>query len=210
MDHKIPNPTLERLSMLYRLLEQLIARGEKTVSSTRLAAVSGIAAHSIRKDINCLGEVGAVGSGYDVAGLRGFLGERLGLDVKRKACLVGLGRLGSAIMAYERLSASGFEIVAGFDSSINRLETFHSNAPLFPAFEITEQVHRIGIDLGIIATPQSAAQDIAERLIAGGVQGILNFTPALIRRGDARVSIIDMDLVREMTILSAKVAQKQS
>jgi redox-sensing transcriptional repressor len=123
---------------------------------------------------------------------------------------VGLGRLGSAILAYERFSNSGYSIIAGFDSNINKLETIRTNIELFPAHDITDIVRRKKIDVGVIAVPASAAQESADRLIEGGARGIVNFSPALIQLKRKDVHITNLDIVTEFSILSAFMTLKQN
>ncbi len=209
MKNALPDPTIERLCSLFHLLETLAEQGLVTISSTRLAAISGMPAHTIRKDISCLGEAGRVGAGYDIQRLRAFIGNNLGLLQPRKACLAGLGRIGAAILAYEQMATSGFEIVAGFDSNINRLETLRTTIDLYPAYEIADRVRQKQIELGILAVPAEAAQEVAQRMFAGGIRGIINFTPAIISHAPGQ-AVSNMDLVRELTIVSAKIKKYSS
>jgi redox-sensing transcriptional repressor len=201
MRKDIPLPTLERLCKVHRLLEDLEKSGMTRVSSTDLSARLGVGPPSIRKDIGYLGEIGNFRAGYDIRTLRHHLENGLGLNKKKKACIVGLGRLGSAILHYERLGLNGFDIVAGFDSSINRLETIATVIELHPAHEITEVVRRKGIALAVIAVPSVAAQEAADRLIEGGIRGIVNFSAAVLRPVK-NIFVRDIDLVREFRILS--------
>ncbi|MFP4416086.1 MAG: redox-sensing transcriptional repressor Rex [Chitinivibrionales bacterium] len=199
----LPKPVVTRLCTLYRLLAELAAQGRKTVSSTELSGMLGVSAYSIRKDIAHLGEIGTVGAGYEIAILTDAIAGRLNLAIDRNCCIVGLGRLGSAVLDSDRFQHSGFRIVAGFDSSINRLETLRTDISLYPAYQIAEIVAQRRIELGIIAVPAPAAQQTAERLIEGGVRGILNFSSALIRHDHRDVFVTNMDFVRECTILAA-------
>jgi redox-sensing transcriptional repressor len=98
MIYHIPKPTINRLCKIYSLLEEFEDKAEVTVSSKAIGERMGVGSHSVRKDINYLGEIGTVGSGYEVSRLKAHIGKRLGLNVERKACVVGLGKLGRAIM----------------------------------------------------------------------------------------------------------------
>ncbi|MFW5775345.1 MAG: redox-sensing transcriptional repressor Rex [Chitinivibrionales bacterium] len=199
----LPKPVVTRLCTLYRLLIELGGQGAATVSSTELGGMLGVSAHSIRKDIAHLGEIGNVGAGYAVETLRDAICARLNLSRHRNCCIVGLGRLGSAVLDSDRFASSGFEIVAGFDSSINRLETIRTDISVYPAYQIARIASEKKIELGIIAVPAAAAQQTAERLIEGGVRGILNFSSAIIRQIPPDVFVTNMDFVRECTILAA-------
>jgi len=203
MKKHLPKPAIERLCILYRLCDDLRARAVQRVSSKVLGQLLGTGSYTIRKDINYLGEVGDIGSGYSPERLYNRIRFVLGLDKKRSACIVGLGRLGSAILAYERFADSGFSIVAGFDSNINKLETIRTTVELYPAYEIADIVRKKNIEIGVIAVPASAAQETADRLIEGGVRAIVNFSPALFSYDSSRIFVTHMDIIREFTILSA-------
>ena len=55
--------------------------------------------------------------------------------------------------------------------------------------------------LGIITTPASSAQDVADRLAAAGVRSILNFAAAMLDVGPG-VEVRRVDLSTELQILS--------
>lgn len=201
MIKQIPIPSVERLCSVYQVLEHLEENGVQTVSSTELGKQLGANANSIRKDINYLGEIGNCRAGYAVGKLKELLIVKLGLNKTRTTCVVGLGRLGSAILNYERLAGSGMGIVAGFDSNINKLETIRTDIPLYPAHEIASVVQRKKIELAVVAVPAQAAAETARRLIDGGIRGIVNFSTAVMQpcRG---VFIRNIDLVGECRIVS--------
>ena len=203
----IPAPTLSRLSAIYRCLMQLGAQGVKSVSSAELAQMIGSASHSIRKDMSIIGDMGIQGTaGYNVEYLKQHLATALAFDVPRKDCVVGTGRLGAAILAYGGFAEGGFNLVAGFDSSINVVESLKTSIPLFPASEIPSIVSRMGIELDIVTVPASAAQITVDRLVSGGIKGIVNFSAAAMTSDRADVFIRNMDIVTEFTFLSAMIA----
>jgi redox-sensing transcriptional repressor len=201
----IPTPSLSRLCLIYDLCEDLTLEGIEAVSSSDLAKRLGVAAHNIRKDICYLGEVGTTGAGYNVTALRNHIGTHLMLGQERRACVVGLGRLGTAILEYPRLFTRGYKIIAGFESSTNRLETIHTSIKVYPSYEMTDIVRREGIEIGILAVPATAAQSTADDLIAGGVKGILNFSPTVISSDKYGIIIRNIDLINELRIVSTQI-----
>ena len=181
---QIPFPAKERLLYLMRLLER--AGSEGPITSARIEAFTGWASHTIRKDISFLGAAveaegaaGTVGSsgGYDPAALVSLIKKALGLEKRRKFCVVGLGRLGSAYLNVPDLAGSEFELAAGFDTNVNRTEILKSPAPLYPAYKMGEVIGRFSIEIALLCVPAEAAQATAERLAAAGIRGILNFAP---------------------------------
>ncbi len=194
--------------MVFQLCDRLTVQGETRVSSTEIGRKLGVTAHTVRKDINYLGEIGDTGSGYEVTRLRQHLGDTLGFNRVRKACVVGLGRLGSAMLDYEKFVPGGFSVVAGFDVNINRLETIRTGIDVYPSYEIAEIVRRRDIELALIAVPAAAAQDVADALVLGGIKGIVNFAPVVITPSSDDVSVRNMDVLNEMRILLSLMTLK--
>ena len=188
--------------MLYRFLQKLENEGFTTISSSKIAEQLGLGSHNIRKDIGYLGEIGITGSGYDIKKLKNHISTNLGLDRGKKACVVGLGRLGSAIMNFDKFEFNDYQIVAGFDSNINVLETIKTNIDVYPAYLIPDIVKRFEIELAVITVPESAAQSVSEKLIKGGIKGIVNFTPFVIKPTRKNVYIRNIDVICEFDILS--------
>ena len=201
MNKKIPIPSIERLCSMYHLVEQLEEDGLRSISSVEIGRQLGVNANSVRKDINYLGEIGNCRAGYSLKKLKENLIKTLQINRIRSTCIVGLGRLGTAILEYDRLSKSGFGIVAGFDSNINKIETIQTSVPLYPANEISTIVKREKIELAMLAVPAHAAAESAKRLIEGGILGIVNFSIAVIKP-EKGVCVRNIDLVGELRIVS--------
>ena len=205
---QIPAPARERLLYLMRTLEHT---QEKILSSAQIEALTGWSSHTIRKDISYLNENEGVpvgsSSGYEKETLLPVIKKALGLNRKRKFCIVGLGRLGSAYLnlGNNRSGAmndasggatggnsstaggnpgiampdlDGFELAAGFDTNVNRIEILPSPVPLYPAFKMGEVIGRFEIEIALLCVPAAAAQTAAEKLAAAGIKGIVNFAPA--------------------------------
>lgn len=201
---QIPFPVLYRLSCLFSILEKMEAEGVLKVSSAELGRMLGQSSHTIRKDIHHLGAAGAAGNKYGIHDLKELISRGLGYETATRCCVVGLGRLGTALLEHplgdER---SGYQIVAGFDSNINRLETIRTTVALFPAYRIADIVRQLKIDLALIAVPQSQAQEAADRCSEGGVHGILNFTSTVIVPKNSGVHVRTIDIAGELRLLAA-------
>lgn len=196
--------TIERLCRVYGHLDRLRERGVQTVTSKELAAAAGATHDTLRKDLSVLGVTGFTRAGYPVASLRQTLGEKLNLTRPRTAALVGLGRLGTALLDYARFSENGFEITAAFDSSINKIERIRSNVAIFPVRRLKEIVGERAIELGIIAVPADAAQTVADDLVEAGVAGILNFSPVVVQTPE-RIIHVDIDFTNALRFIAARM-----
>jgi redox-sensing transcriptional repressor len=148
------------------------------LKSGGIEALTGWARETIRKDLSCLnGEAAGSAGGYRAQVLIPALKRALGLDSPRRYCIVGLGRLGSALLNEESFARGEFELAAGFDTNVNRVEILGGKTPLYPSYKMSEVISRLGIAIAILCVPREAAQSAAEKLAAAGIQGILNFTP---------------------------------
>lgn len=203
----IPAPAASRLARLTVILDNLDREGRTILSSSQLSTLSGYPAHTIRKDISYLGNPGLNGAGYETALLRDFIRFELNLEKPVRACIAGLGKLGSSILSYQGFLTQGIEIVAGFDSSINKIEQFATEAQLFPSYEIEEQASRLKLELGIIAVPQQEAQKTANRMIAGGITGILNFAPATLEVPES-IKVKNLYVAEELMVLATQIRSK--
>ena len=76
---KIPEATVARLPIYLRSLLEVAGDGMPTISSERLAELSGFNAAKVRKDLSYLGSYGTRGVGYDVAYLIHQIRRELGL-----------------------------------------------------------------------------------------------------------------------------------
>jgi redox-sensing transcriptional repressor len=135
-----------------------------------------------------------------VAELRDVVGARLGFERSLSACLVGIGRLGGAIL-HRTEGRDRYRLAAAFDASMNRIELTRTEVPLYHSSEISRVVREKGISLGIIAVPAEAALDAAQRLIEGGVRGIVNFASVII--SDRRVIVRNVSLTGELDVIAA-------
>ena len=174
----------DRFLQLLRLLEKYAATGETgPVTSAQIERLTGWSRDTIRKDISCLAAGVAIGgnSGYELEILVPLIKQALGLDRRRKFCVVGLGRLGSACLNFTPPELVEFELAAGFDTNVNRVEILSSPVPLFPAYKMAEVISRLGIEIAMLCVPATAAQAAAEKCISAGIKGILNFAPSALK-----------------------------
>ena len=188
-----------------RLLEIQAAAGETSpVTSAQAEQLTGWPRDTIRKDISCLAGGQAVGSsaGYDPLLLIPLIKKALGLDRRRTFCVVGLGRLGSAYLNFAPAELEEFELAAGFDTNVNRVEILKAQAPLYPAYKMAEVISRFGIEIALLCVPAAAAQTAAEKCVGAGIRGILNFAPLALSlpQGVAVRNVFVTDELRSLAI----------
>lgn len=191
----IPEETVQRLPLYLRLINRMLADGQKHFSSTDLAEIPGIKPAQFRKDISYFGTFGTRGVGYNTQELAEAIRSILNLDKRREVVLVGVGNIGTALLNYPGFAKAGFEISLAFDRDPQLIGRKIHQVTIEPAQNLEARVKQEGIKLGIIAVPSRFAQEVANHLVNGGVTGILNFAPALLNvpKG-VKVSYVDIGL----------------
>ena len=192
---------MARLPLYLRSLLEAQHSGDATISSERLAELAGVNAAKVRKDLSYLGSYGTRGVGYDVEYLLFQMSRELGLTQDWPVAIVGLGNLGHALANYGAFGERGFPIVALFDADPRVVGSEVRGVVVRHIDDLPEVAAELSVAIGIIATPASAAQDVADRLVAAGVASVLNFAPTVIAVPD-EVSLRKVDLAVELQILS--------
>lgn len=200
---KLPQATIARLPVYLRSLVMMANKGEQIVSSDGLAAMAGTNAAQLRKDLSYLGEFGTRGVGYEVDQLINEISKWLGLLRDRTVVIVGVGRLGGALIGYQGFSEKGFKVVGAFDRDPTKVGTEVDGIKVRNVNELEEFTKSIvgGVDIGIIATQASSAQGVANRMVNAGIKAIINFAPITIEVPDG-VVLRQVDLSVELQILS--------
>lgn len=198
---KIPEATVARLPIYLRSLLEVAGDGMPTISSERLAELSGFNAAKVRKDLSYLGSYGTRGVGYDVEYLQFQMSRELGLNKDWHVVIAGLGNLGHALANYGGFTDRGFPVAALVDADPRVVGTEINGITVRHIDEMDAIAGEHQIAIGIIATPASAAQSVADRMIAAGVRSILNFAPTIVSV-PPEVSLRKVDLAVELQILS--------
>ena len=178
---KIPEPTLRRLPWYLSNAKLMKEKGEKYVSSTQISAQINIDASQIAKDLSYVNVTGRTRVGYDVDMLIGALEDFLGFTDKHKAYLFGVGSLGGALLRDSGLVHFGLEIVGAFDIDPNIVGTNIGGIPVYHSDEFEQRMRNDDVRIGVLTVPISIAQEITNKMIAGGVKAVWNFTPFRIR-----------------------------
>jgi len=198
---RIPEATVARLPVYLRILYDLATEGVANVSSERLAELAGVNAAKVRKDLSYLGSYGTRGVGYDVEYLVYQMSRELGLHRPWPVVIVGAGNLGQALANYAGFQERGFPVVYLVDVDATKVGVQIGQATVRHLDDLPQLVQEGGVTIGVIATPGSVAQEVADRLVQAGVTAILNFAPVVLTvpRG---VSVRKVDLAVELQILS--------
>jgi redox-sensing transcriptional repressor len=201
----IPEATVARLAVYLQILTGLDdhrgSSANATISSEELARSAGVNSAKLRKDLSFLGSYGIRGVGYEVGTLTEEISRTLGAHRAHRVALVGLGNLGQALAGYPGFAGRGFVISALFDADPERVGRQVAGMTIQHISGAGAVCRASGVTIGVIATPASAAQEVADILVEAGVRSILNFAPGMLVAGPD-VEIRHVDLSLELQILA--------
>lgn len=199
---KIPVPTLKRFVILERLLSQL---NQQKITSVELSSLTGWTEATIRRDISLLELYNGVSNGYEIKILRKAICSVLNIESEKntthRCCIVGLGKLGEALLENSIFKGSGFELVAGFDSNVNKIEIMKSSIPLFATLDLEAKIHSMQIEYAVLAVGDEKAQFMTDRLVKYGIKGIVNCT-GIVLKVPQNIKIQNHNLITALTSLS--------
>ncbi|MBU5592028.1 redox-sensing transcriptional repressor Rex [Clostridium sp. MSJ-4] len=179
MDRKrnISMAVIKRLPKYHRYLAELLRNDVDRISSKELSEKIGFTASQIRQDLNCFGDFGQQGYGYNVRELYAQISQILGLSNDYKTAIIGAGNIGQAIANYNRFEKLGFNLEAIFDANPKLLGIRIRDIEIQDIDKLEEYLRSNSIDIGIICVPRVNAQKVCNILVNNGVRGIWNFAP---------------------------------
>ena len=190
---KISELTTNRLSVYLRCLNELATEGALTVSSEQFAARFHLNSAQVRKDLAYFGEFGVRGVGYTIETLREHLTKILGLDRQHRVCIIGAGRLGTALTDYYGFTRTNFKVAALFDADERKIGEKVGEVEIFDIKDFAAVVKKDKIDVAVIAVPAEYAQEVLEKIVKAGIKAVMNFAPTPLRvSGDVKLKTIDL------------------
>ena len=174
---EVPKVVIGRLPQYLRALTGLNFQGVGVVSSQQLGAHLQVTPAQIRKDLSYFGRFGKQGRGYPVEHLIERLRLILSLDRSWNVALVGVGRLGRAIVSYPGFAPEGFHVVCAFDSDPGVAGCTVDGVRIHPMADMRGVLHALSVRIAIVAVPAHAAQDVISQLVSCGIKAILNYAP---------------------------------
>lgn len=206
-DATVPKVVVARLSLYLRELQRLEAAGQQTISSSQLGTLLGFSDAQVRKDLGFFGQFGYPGVGYRCEELIQAMRDILGTNRIWPVAMVGVGNLGEALLGYRGFGRQNFRIVAAFDRDPSKVGRTVDGILVRPIEELAQVVEGEHVRLGMIVVPADHAQEVADRLVAAGVEGIVNFAPVTLSL-PPHVQQVSVDLAIELEQLSFAVTSK--
>ncbi len=209
MPVEIPEVVIDRLPVYVRALATLQHQGRQVVSSQELGEQLGVTPAQIRKDLSYFGRFGKQGRGYHVVRLLEELRQILGLTRQWAMVLIGVGKLGRAIISYGGFAPQGFRIVEAFDTDPNTVGSRVNGLVVRPLSDLPSVLRETDVQIGIVAVPAATAQDVIDMLVANGVKAILNYAP-IAAQAPASVRIRDIDPVLALQSMTFYVKDREA
>jgi len=191
-----PERTIGRLSLYRRLLIGLQRLGITHVFSHQLAEYARVTAAQVRRDLMAIGYSGSTQRGYDVDACVISLADVLDRPGGQHVALVGVGHLGRALLNYFAGRRPNLSIVAAFDVDPDLVGHRLHGCECHSTDVLTDVLHEHGVTVAIVAVPGPVAQTVADKLVAAGIRGILNFAPV-------RLSVPDDVFVEDLDVTTA-------
>lgn len=177
----IPEKSVERLCKYRQILLNILDSGKEFIFSHELAAILDSSPAQVRRDLMMLNITGTPQRGYNIRQFLQDISEVVDTKEGQLACLVGVGKLGQAILTYFSKRRPNLSIVAGFDSDVEKAGKQHGDCSIFAIDELQRVIREKEITVGIVTVPAPHAQTIVDTLVASGVKGIVNFAPTHLR-----------------------------
>jgi redox-sensing transcriptional repressor len=203
----VPKVVVSRLSLYLRELQHLVRDGRETISSSQLGRLLGFTDAQVRKDLAYFGHFGQPGIGYRCRELITEIRRILGTDREWIVTMVGVGNLGRALLRYKGFAAQGFRVVAAFDSDPRVIGSTIEGIRVYSLDRLPELARKHQIQIGLITVPASEAQQVAEKLVAAGISGIVNFAPVTLSL-PSEASVVGVDLTTELEQIAFSVANR--
>jgi redox-sensing transcriptional repressor len=190
---------INRLLSYKHLLNRFKSLGLVRVFSDNIADPLGISASLVRKDFGLFGISGSQKGGYSIDDVLYKINDILGSNEVNRVIIVGVGRIGEALMSYNGFHKDGIKIVAGFDIDVKKIKKT-GEVPIKPIEELSEYVKENNISVAIMAVPDIAAQQTLEILKRASIKGILNFTPVKFKSSD-EITVNNFNIENELVNL---------
>lgn len=197
---KFSSESIKRLGLYLRNLRRLKDSGTDIISSDRITQVLNVSPEQFRKDLSYFGGFGKRGVGYNVERLVEEIKNILGVNKKWNIAIIGVGKLGSALLGFEGFSRFNIKITHAFDSDKDKIDKVRKGVKIEDIKNMKKIIKKNNIRIAILSTPPGVAQDITKELVSTGIKGILNFVPIILKTPDT-VSVSNVDMACEMESL---------
>ncbi|MCC7478160.1 redox-sensing transcriptional repressor Rex [bacterium] len=198
---ELSRSSVERLYSYYLMLQHALDRGKEHISSRELASYLSIGDTQVRKDMAAIGVSGQPKHGYRVEDAIQALRRAMGLDRTHATVVCGVGKLGRALLEYSRFAEFGFNVVGAFDIRRELVGRSIGGVQVLAIDRLPQVLEIFGVEIGVITVNVWAAQEIADKMVSGGVRSIWNFAPLHLNVPE-NVLVRNEDFAASLTVIS--------
>jgi len=191
------------------VLKRLESLNRRTISTSDISRALKLDPTQVRKDLSYTGVVGKPRVGYNLQDLQRCIQSFLGWDKLSRACLVGVGHLGTALLGYDRFNEYGICFAAAFDTDPAKVGCLVHDREVRHLDELPEMAQNLDIRLGILTVPASVAQEVADLMVKAGIQAIWNFTPISLNLEDG-IIVEKAQIYASLAVLSRRLEARIS
>lgn len=209
MKRKLATNQIKRMPTYLELLRRLSSDGIKYISCQTIADCLNLNKEQVRKDIALVSsDAGVPNRGRNIHRLIKDIEIILGVGSENTAILVGVGSLGTALLKFNGFTQYGLKIVAAFDENQEIVNKEINSIPIFSMDKLQEFIQENNVRIAIITVPKEFAQNVSDKLVDYGIEGIWNFAPIslVVKEG---VIVSNMDMAQSLATLSHKLYLKQ-
>ena len=203
----IPKATLGRIPTYVQYLRELPDESDLNISATKIARGLSLGEVQVRKDLAMISGSGKPRIGYERSALIRDLERHLGSQSLTNAVLVGVGKLGRALLDFGSFEEFGVRIVAGFDCN-ESIFKISKDKSILPIKDIESFCADNDVRIGIITVGQGSAQEVFDKLVACGIKAIWNFAPCSLNVPDG-VILKQENLALSLAHLNSQIKNKK-
>lgn len=205
---RISSAVINRLPRYYRYLGDLLETGITKISSKDLATKMGTTASQVRQDLNCFGGFGQQGYGYNVEYLHSEISSILGIDNKYKSIILGMGKLGSAIVQRITFDRRGFHVIGTFDIDPSIIGKQVEGFTVLDVANLEDFCRVNRPEIAFLTLPRAAAPAMAAKLEEYGIKAFWNFSSAYLKLKDPTIPIENVHLGDSLMTLCFRYTNK--
>ena len=176
----VSKATLGRLPRYLEFLRELPPDKVPYISATAIAKGLCLGDVQVRKDLASVSGAGKPKLGYTTKELIEQIEKALGYNQSTKAVLVGVGKLGRALLEFDEFQKFGIEIAAAFDSN-EQIISLAGKTDILPMKQFEYFCKTQNIQLGIITVGEGSAQVVCDQMVQSGIIAIWNFAPCKLK-----------------------------
>jgi len=201
----ISSAVIRRLPRYYQFLGELLEHDITKISSTELSVKMDLTASQIRQDLNNFGCFGQQGYGYNVAALRNEIKKIIGLDQNYKMVLVGVGKIGRALLSYDNFQ--NYTFAALFDKDKDVIGEEINGLKVTDAENLEDYLNENQIDIVVLTLPKNETLKVAEKIAKTNTLGIWNFSNCDLH-SIKNIKIEDVNLTDSLMTLTYMIKKK--